>query len=147
MKNIFKHSVASFVGTLTFLLLMKIEDLLDFIGITERNEFKYPPHVTISDILLSIVFFLLILTLQLSLVNPIFNYLKKIEKYNNRNLLIVAAVLSITLGTLFGLTLGERRLGTSDIIVTMAIGIGIFSTQYLANFLSYIGIERRMKKR
>ncbi|MEP3387588.1 MAG: hypothetical protein ABJO02_05340, partial [Reichenbachiella sp.] len=59
----------------------------------------------------------------------------------------VAAVLSITLGTLFGLTLGERRLGTSDIIVTMAIGIGIFSTQYLANFLSYIGIERRMKKR
>jgi hypothetical protein len=145
MKNLLKHILASISGTLALFLLLKVEDLLDVIGVTERSEFQYPPHVTISDLFLTTIFFIGILIIQLAVVNPFISYLKKFERCTKNNILILGILLSLVIGLSFGLILGSTELGISDILITISVGIGIFGLQYTVNFSTYFGLEKLIK--
>lgn len=96
----------------------------------------------ISDIVLIILYFVLVILIQFIFLRPIFNYLAIQGRLTKRNLIYTWAALSVLTGLFFGAIFGDMRLGILDIIKSIGVGVVVFLIYYSVNFITYLKLMK-----
>lgn len=137
MKNVFRHIIATTIGTVIIYLIFRLENYIWDLRYGDEEEFHEYAKFAISDFFLVGVFLLLGLCVQLVLVKPLFDMLTRDNKMTNRNLLLSGLIFSVVTGLLVGLKFGSFELGLNDVLTAIGGSIVIFSIYYMTTFVAF----------
>ena len=143
-KNIIAILLSPLLGELTLLIIFLINRLIDNIFPKEINT-PMLDEKTFFAYLFSI-FLLAALLFQIIILEPIFRRLKRKNNLNKKMLIRISIILAIIFSLTFALVFGRIQFGIKDYLISLVMGLVIWTSYFASNFTTYYLISIKQKE-